>query len=168
MTRAVRAGNVSVSPTLLVCYTPAVTARFAIDPSTGRVRFPDLPLEFSPQMAEAEFIAATAHLNRENLGAQGSWQRYAIKAPISGNRKLGTYFIFWNGRLCKASFAWAGQESWDTWSEETEAARRTEYKSQLDSQLSGNWSRAWGKVSIVVDSKGGGTDIWIDYGCPSS
>jgi hypothetical protein len=40
-------------------------------------------------MRHDEFIAATASLNRDNLGANGGWQRYSIRAAISGDRKLG-------------------------------------------------------------------------------
>jgi hypothetical protein len=40
-------------------------------------------------MSEPEFIAATAALNRDNLGAHGAWQRYAIRQLISNDRRLG-------------------------------------------------------------------------------
>jgi hypothetical protein len=144
-----------------------VIAPFAIDPASGRVRFPDLSLELAPQMLEDEFITATSRLNRDNLGANGEWQRYSIRELISEDRKLGIFAIFWNGRLCKASLAWSHKdESWDTWSEQTEAAREREYQRELDSQLGGKKAFPWGKVSVVLDSKSGGTDIWIDYGCP--
>jgi hypothetical protein len=146
-----------------------VSAPFAIDPASGRLRFPDLPLELAPQMLEDEFIAATSRLNRENLGYNSNWQRYAIRSLIPEDRKLGLFVIFWNGRLCKASLAWSHKdESWDTWSEEGEAARLKEYQRELDFQLAGKTAFPWGKASVVVDSKGGGTDIWIDYGCPSA
>lgn len=139
-------------------------APFAIDPASGRLRFPDLPLELRPQMPHDEFIAATARLNRDNLGANDGWQRYTIRAPIPQDRKLGLFVIFLNGLLSKASFAWSQKdETWDNWSEAGEAARQREYRQELDSQLGGATTFPWGTVSAILDSKSGGTDIWIDY-----
>jgi len=141
-----------------------VTAPFAIDRLTGSVRFPDLPLELRPMMAEADFIAATASLNRDNLGGKGGWQRYSVKQSISDDRKLGMFLIFLNGRLKTASFAYAQKdESWDTWTEAGELAREREYRQELDRQLGGKSSFPWGTVGAKLDSKSGGTDVWIEY-----
>jgi hypothetical protein len=141
-----------------------MTAPFAIDPATGRVRFPDLPLDLLPRMPEADFIAATASLNRDSLGANDGWQRYQIRQLICEDRKLGLFVIFANGRLKMASFAYAPKdETWDDWSEEGELARQKEYEQELASQLGGKNTFPWGKASILLDSKSGGTDIWIEY-----
>jgi hypothetical protein len=51
-----------------------VLAPFAIDRLTGSVRFPDLPLELRPMMAEADFIAATASFKS---GGTDIWIEYA-------------------------------------------------------------------------------------------
>ncbi len=73
-----------------------------------------------------------------------------------------------NGRLNKASFAWAQEdETWADWSEATESARLKEYRQELDAQLGGKAEFPWGRVSAILDSKSGGTDIWIDYAEPS-
>jgi hypothetical protein len=141
-----------------------MSAPFAIDTATGRLRFPDLPLELCPQMPEADFLSATAALNRDNLGFNAGWQRYAIRQVIPGDRKLGLFVIFLHERLVKLSFAWAPKdETWDDWSEATEQARLKEYQQLLDSQLGPTNTLPWGKASVVLDSKTGGTDIWIDY-----
>jgi hypothetical protein len=141
-----------------------VNAPFVIDPATGYVSFPDLRLELRPRMPQAEFISATARLNRDNLGANDGWQRYSIREPISNDRKLGLFVIFLNGQLERASFAYGPKdETWDNWSEEIEAARHREYKQELDAQLSGKSSFPWGKLHVMPDSKSGGMDIWIDY-----
>jgi hypothetical protein len=141
-----------------------MNAPFAIDAATGNVRFPDLPLELRPQMPEAEFISASASLNRDNLGFNAGWQRYAIRKVIPGDRKLGMFLIFFHQRLVKLSFAWAPKdETWDDWSEATEQARLKEYQQELDAQLGGNHAPPWGRASVLLDSKSGGTDIWIDY-----
>jgi hypothetical protein len=146
-----------------------MSAPFAIDPAMGRVRFPDLSLEMRPQMPQSEFIAATSRLNRDSLGANDGWQRYSIRALAAGDRKLGLFFIFLNDRLNKASVAYCPKdETWDNWSEETEAARQKEYQQELDAQLGGKNSFPWGKVRVLLDSKSGGTDIWIDYSEPPS
>ena len=141
-----------------------MSAPFAIDPATGRIRFPGLDLELRPQIPQAEFITATSRMNRDNLGANDGWQRYSLRALVPDDRILGLFFIFLNDRLNKASFAYGPKnETWDNWSEETEAARQKEYQQELDAQLSGKSSFPWGKVSVKLDSKSGGTDIWIDY-----
>jgi hypothetical protein len=139
-------------------------APFAIDPATGRIRFPGLALELRPQMPQAEFIAATSRLNRNNLGANDGWQRYSIRALVPDDLILGLFFIFLNDRLSKASFAYGPKaETWDNWSEETEAARQRDYQQALNAQLGGKSSFPWGNVSVKLDSKSGGTDIWLDY-----
>ncbi|SRR5258708_40158948 len=137
---------------------------FAIDPATGRLRFPDLSLELSPLMPQAEFIAATASLNRDDLGANDGWQRYQVRQLISEDRKLGLFFVFLNERLKTASVAYAPKdETWDNWSEESELARQKEYKQELAAQLDGKSAFPWGTVSVKLDSKSGGTDIWVEY-----
>src|SRR5262249_61354067 len=83
------------------CSDCLMKAPFAIDPETGRVRFPDLSLELRPLMPQSEFIAATSKLNRDNLGANGAWQRYSIRELISEDRRLGMFLIFLNERLQK-------------------------------------------------------------------
>jgi len=65
-----------------------MTAPFAIDPATGRVRFPDLALDLFPWMPQADFVAATASLNRDDLGTNDGWQRYQVRQLISEDRKL--------------------------------------------------------------------------------
>ena len=144
-----------------------MSAPLLIDPASGRLRFPDLELDLTPGMEQAAFIAATARMNRDNLGVNDGWQRYSVRAPISGDRKLGLFFIFLHGRLNKLSIAWSGKdETWDNWSEASEAARQKEYQQALDSQLGGKSEFPWGRISVIVDSKSGGTDIWIDYAQP--
>jgi hypothetical protein len=146
-----------------------MSAPFAIDPVTGRIRFPGLSLELRPQMTQAEFIAATSRLNRDNLGANDGWQRYSIRALVPDDLVLGLFIIFLDGRLNKAGFAYGPKgETWDNWSEETEAARQRDYEQELDTQLGSKNSFLWGKVSVKLDSKSGGTDIWIDYSQPPS
>jgi len=141
-----------------------MTAPFAIDPATGRVRFPHLALDLRPWMPQADVVAATASLNRDDLGANDGWQRYQIRQLISRNLKMGLFVIFLNGRLKAASFAYAPQdETWDNWSEESELARQKEYEQELASQLGGKSAFPWGTVSIKLDSKSGGTDIWIEF-----
>ncbi|HEV3041540.1 MAG TPA: hypothetical protein VHA33_27500 [Candidatus Angelobacter sp.] len=109
-----------------------MNAPFTIDPETGRLCFPDLSLELRPMMPEAEFIAATSKLNRDNLGLTGGWQRYSIRQLISQNRQLGIFLIFLNGTLNKLSFAYAHKdESWATWTEQGELERQKEYRKEL-------------------------------------
>lgn len=144
-----------------------MSAPFVIDPETGSVSFPDIALEVHPLMPEAEFIAATARLNRDNLGANDGWQRYSIRALIPSDRKLGMFFVFQHGRLKMLSFAWAQKdETWADWSEATELARENEYRQELAAQLGGKNTLAWGTVGAQLDSKSGGTDIWINFSDP--
>jgi len=144
-------------------------APFAIDPETGRVRFPDWSLELRPLMTEPEFIVATSALNRDNQGANDGWQRYSIRGPISDDRKLGLFVLFLNDRLKKLSFAYAHKdESWDTWTEEGERQREREYQAELAVQLGPASTFSWGKVHVYLDSKSGGTDIWMNFSDPAS
>jgi len=139
-------------------------APFAIDAKTGNIRFPDLSLELRPHMPHKEFIGATATLNRDNLGANGDWQRYSIRQEISDDRKLGIFFVFFNERLTMATFAYAHKdETWDNWSEEKETARLQEYRHELDAQLGGKTILPWGKVSAINNEKSGGTEITIQF-----
>lgn len=139
-------------------------APFQVDPETGRLGFPDLPLEFFPLMPEEEFIARTAKLNRDNLGSNNGWQRYSIRQLISNQRRLGLFLIFLNGRLNKLSFAYCHKdESWDTWTEQGELDRQKEYRAELAAQLGGKEIFSWGRIGAVLDSKSGGTDIWVDF-----
>jgi len=141
-----------------------MSAPFAIDPETGRVRFPDLSLELRPLMPQAEFIAATSSFNRDNLGGNDGWQRYSIKELISENRRLGLFLIFLHGRLKMLSFAYAQKdESWATWSEEGERAREKEYQTELAVHLGPKNTFPWGRVNALLDSKSGGTDIWMEF-----
>jgi hypothetical protein len=141
-----------------------VSAPFTIDPENGRVRFPDLSLELRPLMPQAEFIAATASLNRDNLGANDSWQRYSIRELIPNDFRLGIFLVFFQEGLKMLSFAYAPKdETWDNWSEATELAREKEYRQELAAQLGGKNTFAWGKVGAQLDSKSGGTDIWINF-----
>jgi hypothetical protein len=141
-----------------------MAAPFAIDSATGRVRFPDLALELFPLMTQAQFVAATALLNRDNLGANDGWQWYSGRQLISDDRRLGLFVVFLNGRLKMASFAYAPKdETWDNWSEQSELARQQEYEQELAAQLGGKNVFPWGTISVKLDSKSGGTDIWIAY-----
>jgi hypothetical protein len=141
-----------------------VSAPFIIDRDSGRLRFPDLQLELRPMMPEAEFIAATAKINRDNLGSNQGWQRYSIRHLISNDRRLGLFLIFLNGKLDKLSFAYAHKdESWATWTEQGELERQKEYREELTAQLGGSDTFPWGRISAILDSKSGGTDIWVDY-----
>jgi hypothetical protein len=142
---------------------------FDFDPTTGSLRFPDLHLELTSGMPQAAFISASLRLNRDNLGANDGWQRYSVRELISGDRKLGLFLIFFNGRLSKLSFAWSQKdETWDDWSEASEAARTKEYQQALDSQLGSKSEFPWGTVRVILDSKSGGTGIWVDYSQPAS
>jgi hypothetical protein len=139
-------------------------APFAIDPATGHVRFPDLSLELRPGMPQQEFIAATAKLNRDNLGFNGGWQRYSIREEISNDRKLGVFFVFFNERLKMATFAYAHKdETWDNWSQEKETAQLREYRQELDTQLGGEMTLPWGRVDAICNQKSGGTEITIQF-----
>jgi hypothetical protein len=141
-----------------------MSAPFAIDPETGRVRFPDLSLELRPLMPQAEFLAASASLNRDNLGANNGWQRYSIRELIPNDRRLGIFLVFFQDRLKMFSFAYCPKdETWANWSETTELAREKEYRQELAAQLGGENTFAWGKVGAQLDSKSGGTDIWINF-----
>lgn len=131
-----------------------MNAPFAIDAVSGHIRFPDLPLEVRPQMPEAEFISATASLNRDNLGFNAGWQRYTIRKVISGDRALGLFVIFFRERLVKLSFAWAPKdETWNDWSEATEKARLQEYQQELDAQLTGKDALPWVRASVCSTAR---------------
>src|SRR5258708_38337239 len=107
-------------------------------------------------MAEADFIAATASFNRDNLGANDGWQRYTVKQHISSDRKLGLFVIFLDGRLKAASFAYAQKdETWDTWTEEGERAREREYRQAGGPQPGGEGSFAGGNATAQLASDGG-------------
>ena len=137
---------------------------FVIDAKTGSIRFPDLTLALRPRMTQAEFIAASASLNRDNLGGNDGWQRYSIRAPIAGDRKLGMFLVFLNDGLKTLSFAYAHKdESWDTWTEQAERDRENEYRQELASQLGPTSTFPWGRVQVLLDSKSGGTDIWLHF-----
>src|SRR5215467_7945131 len=139
-------------------------APFAIDPATGRLRFPDWSLELRPSMPQREFVAATAKLNRDNLGSNGGWQRYSIRQEISGDRKLGIFLVFFNELLRMVTFSYAPKdETWDNWSEQKEAAQLHEYRQQLHAQLGGKTTLPWGKVSAINNEKSGGTEITIQF-----
>jgi hypothetical protein len=139
-------------------------APFAIDAKTGGILFPGLSLELRPRMPHQEFIAATANLNRDNLGSNGGWQRYSIRQEISGERKLGIFFVFLDEFLTMVTFAYAPKdETWDNWSEEKEAARLQEYRQEIDAQLGGKTTLTWGKVSVINNEKSGGTEITIRF-----
>jgi len=146
-----------------------MTAPFSIDPETGRIRFPDLALELRPLMPEADFIAATSSVNRDNLGATGDWQRYNIRQLISSDRRLGIFLVFLKGRLKMLSFAYAHRDdSWANWSESAESQREKEYQEELSQQLRGRNTFPWGTVGAQLDSKSGGTDIWMKFSDPSA
>jgi len=137
---------------------------FVIDAKTGSIRFPDLPLELRPRMTQAEFIVASSSLNRDNLGGKDGWQRYSIRAPIAGDRKLGMFLVFLNDHLKTLSFAYAHKdESWDTWTEQGERDRENEYRQELASQLGTTSTFPWGTAQVLLDSKSGGTDIWLHF-----
>lgn len=140
---------------------------FNIDPGTGRIRFPDWSLELRPWMPEPEFITATASLNRDNLGANDGWQRYTVRGLISDDRKLGLFVIFLHKRLNMVSFAYAQKdETWANWTEAGELEREKEYRQELALQLGGKDEFPWGVARAQLDSKSGGTDIWIRYSEP--
>lgn len=141
-----------------------MNAPFLIDPETGQIRFPDLHLELRPLMPQAEFIAATSSLNRDNLGSNAGWQRYSIRELIPNDRRLGIFFVFLDGRLNMLTFSYAHKdESWATWTEAGESAREKEYQQELGAQLGGKNTFLWGTVSALLDSKSGGTDICVNY-----
>lgn len=145
-----------------------MTAPFSINRQTGQVRFPDLDLELRPLMPQSEFIAVTAAMDRDNLSGNDGWQRYTVRSPISQDRKLGLFLIFINGRLKILTIAYAGKdESWATWSEEGEREREEEYQAELAAQLGGGNTFSWGKVRLQPDTKGGGSDIWMEFSDPS-
>jgi hypothetical protein len=137
---------------------------FAIDSATGNIRFPDFSLELRPLMLESEFIAATAPLNRDNLGGKDGWQRYSVRGPISEDRKLGMFVVFLNERLKMLSFAYAQKdESWDKWTEEGERQREKEYRAELAAQLGASSSFPWGRAQALPDSHSGSIEIWVEF-----
>jgi hypothetical protein len=141
-----------------------MSAPFAINPETGTIRFPELSLELRSGMPESEFIAATSKLNRDNLGFNVGWQRYNIRQEISDDRILGMFLIFLHEKLWRISFVYAHKdESWDNWTEEGEQARLAEYKQELTAQLGGKDNFPWGRAWVFLDSKSGGTDIWVEF-----
>jgi hypothetical protein len=141
-----------------------MSAPFAIDPETGRIRFPDLSLELQPLMPQPDFIAATSSLNRDNLGANNVWQRYSIRELISNDRKLGLFLVFRSDKLKLLTFAYAHKdESWATWSEQGELEREKEYRQELASQLGAKDTFPWGTAKAQLDSKSGGTEIFINF-----
>src|SRR5262245_31170804 len=141
-----------------------MNAPFTIDPITGNIRFPDLPLQLRPQMPEAEFISVTESLNRDNLGFNAGWQRYAMRKLIPGGRRLGLLWSLRRELLEKSGVAWAAKnETWDAWAEGTEKARLKEYQQELDAQLSGKNTLPWGRANVFLHGKSGATDISIDY-----
>jgi hypothetical protein len=141
-----------------------MSAPFEINSATGTIRFPELSLELRSGMTEAEFIAATSRLNRNNLGFHEGWQRYSIRQGIADDQILGLFLIFFHEQLRRVSFAWAHKdESWDNWTEELEQARFAEYKQELAAQLGGNGTFPWGRAWVFLDSKSGGTDIWVEF-----
>ena len=143
---------------------PSMNPPFRIDPSTGRIFFPDLPLELRPGLPEPEFVEATSQMNRDNLGANDRWQRYSLRSSISEDRKIGMFLIFFAGRLKRLSVAWSHRDAtWDNWSKENELALRKEFQGQIDSQLNGKSVFSWGEINTVNDSKGGGSNIWVNY-----
>lgn len=140
-----------------------MSAPFVIDPATGRVRFPELNLELRALMPEKEFIAATAAFNRDDLGSNDGWRRYSI-GYASGDRKWGLFFVLINGLLNRVSFAYAPIDAtWDNWTEKIEQQRVQEYENELSKQLGGGRVFSWGEVAILLDSKSGGNNIWINY-----
>lgn len=141
-----------------------MSSPFRIDPLTGRISFPGLPLELRPGMPEPEFVQATSQMNRDNLGSNDGWQRYSLRSPIAGDRKIGIFVIFSAGQLKRLSFAWARQDAtWDNWSEESDLALKNEFQAEINSQLNQQSIFGWGEIKIVYDSKGGGNSIWVDY-----
>lgn len=141
-----------------------MSAPFEINSATGTIRFPELSLELRSGMPEAEFISATSKLNRDNLGFNDGWQRYNIRQAISDDRILGLFLIFLHERLWRVSLTYANKdESWDNWTEEREQARLTEYKQELAAQLGGKDTFPWGRAWVFLDSKSGGTDIWVEF-----
>ena len=142
-------------------------APFAINAATGTIRFPELSLEFRSGMPESEFISATSKLNRDNLGFNDGRQRYNIRQEISDDRILGMFLIFQHERLWRFSLTYASKdESWDNWTEEREQARLAEYKRELAAQLEGKDTFPWGRAWVFLDSKSGGTDIWVEFSLP--
>ncbi len=142
-----------------------MNAPFLVDRETGLLSFPDMPLELSPEMSEEEFISRTAMLNRDNLGANDGWQHYSIRQLIPNDRRLGLFLIFLDGKLNKLSFAYCHKdENWDTWTEQGELDRLKEYRDELAAQLGGKEVFPWGRIGAILDSKSGGTDIWVDFG----
>jgi tetratricopeptide (TPR) repeat protein len=128
----------------------------------------DTALEWFDRARELDPASSVVELHRGevlyNLGANDGWQRYSIRESIPGDRKLGMFLIFLNGRLSKLGFSWCQQdETWDNWTEARDLAWRKEYQQALDSQLGGQIDFPWGRASVIQDSKSGGTDIWIDY-----
>lgn len=139
-------------------------APFKIDPQTGRIRLPELKLELWPRMPQQEFLTATSSLNRDNLGANGGWQRYSIHAQLLNDRKIGLFFVFFNDELNVVSFAYCHKDdTWENWSEERERKTAEDYKQQLALQLGPGNSFPWGRIGAEYDQRSGGTDIWLRY-----
>jgi hypothetical protein len=64
----------------------------------------------------------------------------------------------------KFSFGYAHKDdSWGTWTQEGELAREQEYQQELASQLGGKNTFPWGKAWVLLDSKSGGIDIWVEF-----
>ena len=146
-----------------------MSAPFNIDPETGRVLFPDIPLELRPLMPEQEFIAASARLNRDNLGGRDGWQRYNIRQLIPGDRVIGTFLVFFNAQLKMLSLAYAHKDdSWDNWTEAKEREYERDYQQQLSQQLQNRESFPWGAARVQPDSKTGTNEIWIRYSDPAA
>lgn len=158
-------GDLTVWHPIALRYTGSLmNAPFIVDPETGRIRFPDISMELHPRMSQAEFISSSSSLNRDNLGANNGWQRYSIRELISDDRRLGLFLVFLDGQLKLFTFAYgAKDETWDNWLEEREAARLKEYQQELDRQLGDRNTFPWGKVSALVDSKSGGTEIYFNF-----
>jgi hypothetical protein len=140
-----------------------------IDRATGTLFLPEIGLRIPPNFTRTELVETQAALVAPiAIAVQNEpWCSYRLAGISLRDTELHISLQFKGEQLISTQLCHSAERfgnSWDTWSEEKEKARKAFHDQWLATQLGDPpGEHAWGTVDSSYDSKGGFSSITLSY-----
>lgn len=137
-----------------------------LDSKTGAIVLSE-DIRISSITQPAKLKEYFGHKELKALSMGNGWVHYSVKNIQVEDEYFIFIFIFYKDILKTISFVISNhpfsEASWEDWSKETEAKNRNFFENWLSGQIGSQRNFAWGNVNSVLDEKGGGSDILLNY-----
>lgn len=137
-----------------------------LNPNTGEISLSEdirITSKTSPQYLKEHF--GQSELRSLSMG--NGWVHYSIKNIQITDQYFIFIFLFYKDILKTVSFVIStlpfSESSWNDWSKEKEEQNKSFFENWLSTRIGSQRSFAWGNVNVVLDEKGGGSAIVLNY-----